>query len=67
MKELFRRFLIVAYGEVDDGAFPSLAVGATRTLFEDIWKDSQSLGAKEAEAILDKYMPKGSKFRGFWI
>jgi hypothetical protein len=66
MKELFRRFLIVAFGEVDDGAFPSLAVGATRTLFEGIWKDSQKLGAKEAGEILDKYMPEGSKFRGFW-
>ncbi|MBY0451825.1 MAG: hypothetical protein K2P92_02240, partial [Bdellovibrionaceae bacterium] len=36
MKELFSRFLIVAYGEVDDGAFPSLAVGTTRNLFEDL-------------------------------
>jgi len=29
--------LIVGTGEVPDGAFPSLAVGATELLFEDVW------------------------------
>jgi hypothetical protein len=37
MKALWSRLLIVGAGEVDDGAFPSLAVGATSLLFEDIW------------------------------
>ena len=32
MKDLFTRLLIVGFGEVDDGAFPSLAVGATELL-----------------------------------
>jgi len=37
LQELWERFLIVGAGEVDDGAFPSLAIGATHTLFEDLW------------------------------
>ncbi|HEX7665364.1 MAG TPA: hypothetical protein VF407_12655 [Polyangiaceae bacterium] len=36
LQELWERFLIVGAGEVDDGAFPSLAIGATHTLFEDL-------------------------------
>ena len=37
MKALWSRLLVVGVGEVDDGAFPSLAVGATELLFEDLW------------------------------
>jgi len=37
-QELWRRLLIVGHGEVDDGAFPSLAMGSTQHLFEDLWK-----------------------------
>jgi len=38
MKELWARLWIVGYGEVDDGAFPSLAVGSSPLLFEDLWE-----------------------------
>jgi hypothetical protein len=37
MKELWSRLLVVGVGEVDDGAFPSLAMSATATRFEDLW------------------------------
>lgn len=40
MKELWQRLWIVGYGEIDDGAFPSLAVGATKLLFEDLWTEA---------------------------
>lgn len=66
MKELFTEFLIVGFGEVDDGAFPSLAVGSTRTLFENLVLASHKLKAKDAEKILDGYMPAGSPFRKFY-
>ncbi len=36
MKSLFEQFWVVGFGEVDDGAFPSLAVGASTLLFEDL-------------------------------
>lgn len=65
MKELFNKFLIVAYGEVDDGAFPSLAVGATRHLFEDLLFNARHMNLKESQKIIDHYLPKGSLFRKF--
>ena len=61
MKELFTHFLIVAYGEVDDGAFPSLAVGSTKNLFEDLFMASQKLGREEADKIIRKYWPDEKK------
>jgi hypothetical protein len=66
MKQLFAGFFIVAFGEVDDGAFPSLAVGATRNLYEDIWRNALELNPKKAQNIVDTYMPKGSLFRKYY-
>lgn len=66
MKELFSRFLVVAYGEVEDGAFPSLAVGSTKHLYEDLWVQSKGLDPKEALKIVDRNMPIGSAFRKFF-
>ncbi len=43
LKALWERLLIVGYGEIDDGAFPSLAVGATRVIFEDLWARSKTI------------------------
>jgi hypothetical protein len=63
MKELFERLLIVGFGEVDDGAFPSLAVGATELLFEDLWRDSSQLSGDAARQTLDQFMPQKSLLR----
>lgn len=65
MKELFTRFLIVGFGEVDDGAFPSLAVGATELLFEDLWREGAEMSPRDAQATVDRWMPAGSHFRKF--
>jgi len=37
MKQLWTRLLVVGTGEIEDGAFPSLAVAATELMFEDVW------------------------------
>lgn len=66
LRELFQNFLIVGYGEVEDGAFPSLAVGATRTLFEDLWNESHQLSIEEAEEILNTFFPMESEFIKFF-
>lgn len=50
MRELWRRLLIVGYGELDDGAFPSLRVGATRHLFEDLWEEARGMDRGSALA-----------------
>jgi len=63
MKELFERLLIVGFGEVDDGAFPSLAVGATELLFEDLWRESSQVSGEDAQRTLDRFLPKSSLLR----
>lgn len=56
LRELWQRMLIVGFGEVADGAFPSLALGSTRILFEDAWSDASQLdpaaAAVEVRAML---------------
>ncbi len=50
LKELWSRLLIVGYGEVDEGAFPSLAIGAAELIFEDLWQQALELRPDEALA-----------------
>ena len=66
MKELWDRLLIVAYGEVDEGAFPSLAIGATRHIFESLWLRACELSQEDALATLEKRLENGSAFEKFW-
>ncbi len=61
-RALFQRLLIVGFGEVDEGAFPSLALGATRALFEDLWDASETLEASEAARTIARHLPPGSPF-----
>ena len=65
MKELFENFLIVGFGEVDDGAFPSLAVGATELLYEDLCRDARALEPQDWQAVISRHMPAGSKWSRF--
>ena len=53
MKMLWSRLLIVGVGEVDDGAFPSLAVGATELVFEDLWLSRTKVSADSRKALDD--------------
>ena len=66
MKELFSRLLIVGFGEFEDGAFPSLAVGATELLFSDLWTKAEDMRPSEAESVIERFMPKGSQFRRYF-
>lgn len=66
MRELFVKLLIVGFGEVDDGAFPSLAVGATQLIYEDLWSEAHVMSETAARRILDLHMPPGSSFRKFF-
>jgi hypothetical protein len=63
MSELFNRLLIVGFGEVDDGAFPSLAVGATELLYEELWREGAQMSTSRARSTLDRVLPMGSHFR----
>ena len=63
LKELFLRFLIVGFGEVDDGAFPSLAVGATSLLYEDLLLEAKQMPLEKATILLNKNLPLKNHFR----
>ncbi len=65
MKELFNKFLIVAFGEVDDGAFPSLAIGTTENLFENLFSEAKVMEKNTARKIIDRYMPEDTLFRNY--
>lgn len=57
MKVLWSRLLIVGVGEVEDGAFPSLAVGATELVFEDLWLSRGDVSAgsrRQLDAALSR-------------
>lgn len=62
LRELWSRNLIVAFGEVDEGAFPSLAMGATRVLFEDLWNEACGMSMEEAEDLIARRIESGSSF-----
>lgn len=62
MKTLWQRLLIVAWGEIDDSSFPSLAVGATQNLFEDLWLASTSISNDQARHYLEKKFSADNKF-----
>ncbi|HEX4998898.1 MAG TPA: hypothetical protein VFY29_11770 [Terriglobia bacterium] len=65
VKALFTRFLIIAPGEVDEGSFPSLALGSTRLLREDLWAAAERMSATRAQKTIDRFMPPSSRFRRF--
>ncbi len=66
MKELFKKFLIVAFGEVEDGAFPSLAVGATRLLYEELLISAQEMSVSEAQQTIEEFWPVDNLFRKYY-
>ena len=67
LKELWSRLLIVAFGEVDDGAFPSLAIGSTRVLFEDLWREAFALKQEEAEGRVAELLGADNLFFGYFL
>lgn len=48
LRDLWENFAIVGLGEIEDGAFPSLAHAATRTAFEDLVLESKHVDIADA-------------------
>lgn len=66
LKQLSERLLVVGYGEIDDGAFPSLAWGATELLFEREYRTAKELNYENAhQTLLEKI--KSSKVKRFYL
>lgn len=66
LRELWERLLIVGTGEVDDGAFPSLAVGATRWIFEDLWEHASHGPQPKHDSLLERVLPAQTSFGKHW-
>ena len=66
MRPLWQHLDIVGFGEVHDSSFPSLAVAATQTLFEDLTQEADRMSQAEALEIFKKYLPESSPWRKFW-
>lgn len=48
VKLLWEQLLIVGTGEVDEGQFPALAMGATKHIFEELWHEARSMDPLDA-------------------
>lgn len=60
MKELWAKMLIVGFGEKDDGAFPSLLVGAAKWMHGEAWRNGRAMSVQEASGIVDRSLaPEG--------
>jgi hypothetical protein len=66
VKLLWEQLLIVGTGEVDEGQFPALAMGATRHIFEDLWDAASSIDPRDAEERCRKLLPADSPFSKFF-
>lgn len=64
-RALWERLLIVGFGEVEAGGFPSLAVGATEVLFEDLWQDAADY-SPEDEARIALAVKDSASFARAW-
>lgn len=66
LKTLWNRLEIVGFGEVEDGAFPSLAVGSTKLLFEDLWEEARTLDSQAAQAEIAAWLGEKNPFYRFF-
>ncbi len=62
MKELWNPLCILGCGEVEDSSFPSLAIGATQLVFEDLWEEAKELKAQDAQRNLEHTLGANSPF-----
>lgn len=61
LDDLWNQMRLVGVGEFDDGAFPSLSVGATNLLFEDLWED-RTMPNPKGKAALEKAIAASPPF-----
>lgn len=61
MRPLWERMLIVGTGEMEEGGFPSLAVGATELIHEPLWLDADAL-RDEDTALLEGVTKRAPSF-----
>lgn len=65
LKPLWQHLVITAFGEFEDSSFPSLGIGATQVLFEDLWNESLAIPAGGAELWLRRKLGENNPFFKF--
>jgi hypothetical protein len=65
LKPLWQTGAIVAFGEFEDSSFPSLGIGATSTLFEDLWSEAAGLDRDKSGEFLLKKLGETNPFYKF--
>lgn len=66
LKPLWQHLDIVAFGEIEDSSFPSLAICATTSIHEELVKEALALSLEDAETIFRKHIPQHSYIDKFW-
>lgn len=64
-RELFEKLEIVGFGEVEDSAFPSMAVGSAEIIFEDLCRESNTISVAQAEKFLQDLWPEKHPFMAY--
>jgi hypothetical protein len=65
LKPLWQNLLIVAFGEFEDSSFPSLGIGATPVLFEELWNEAKGMNPEQAKSVLLKKLGADNPFFKF--
>lgn len=67
MRPLWRRLWITGFGEIEDSSFPSLAVGATRLLFEELWDEASEIPPEKGRDRIEKLLGSTNPFWKFAV
>ena len=65
MKPLWNYLYAVGYGEFQDSSFPSLGIGSSQLLFEDLWNKSLKIESGQAFAALQEIWTPTNPFLKF--
>lgn len=66
LRPLWQHFDIVGCGEIEDSSFPSLAIGATESIFEDLILEAKNMSLNKAQETFNKFIPENSVAKKFW-
>ena len=67
MKELWQRLLVVGHGESDEGGYPSLAIGPTKLLFEELYDVGIRRGTRESHSLLMSHLGANNLFISYYL
>ena len=65
LKPMWQNLLIVGFGEFADSSFPSLGIGSTEVLFEELWAASLGVDSKDAGEWLHERLGESNPFFKF--